>query len=161
MQGRFSIVRRGYCPEEVDEYIDSVRDYLTQMEAKHNNCLYEIDSLKKSVEDFRQKEASINNALVSSQISADGILMNARSAADSIVKDAKNEAAATKQAMNRLLSDIVVSLHPHRDIMQSFRHDYEELVSVYLKEIDEHEFSALGERFDALENFISGLTSNE
>ena len=161
MSGRFSIVRKGYCPHEVDEYLDTVRDFLAKLETKHKDSLQEIDSLNKRIDDFKQKEASINNALINSQISADSILLNARNAADNIVKNAKNEAAITKDAINRLLSDIVVSMLPHRKAMQSFRRDYQELLSEYLKEIDDDEFGAITDRLDALEKYIGELTGNE
>ena len=161
MPGRFSIVRRGYSPEEVDAYLETVKDYLEKLEEKSSSYLNEINSLTKSINEYKQKELSINNALVNSQISADSILLNARNAAENIVKNAKNEAEITRDAINRLLSDIVVSLLPHRKKLQNFRRDYEGLVSAYLKEIDEHEFVSVTEMFDRLEKYIGELTGNE
>ena len=161
MTSRFGIVRKGYDPEAVDKYLDSVKDYLTELESNQKNCQSEIDRLNKALDEFRQKEASINNALVNAQISADSILMNARNAADNIVKNAKNEAEITKDAINRLLSDIVVAMLPHRKTVLNFRRDYEEVLTTYLKEIDENDFKAVIERFDSLEKYIGELTGNE
>ena len=161
MDGRFSIIRKGYCPEEVDKYLDMVKDYLEKLEAKQKNHQLEVESLNRTITELKQKEASINNAIVNSQISADSILLNARNAAENIVKNAKNEAEIAKEAINRLLSDIVISIYPHRKLMQSFRNDYEELLSHYLKDIDEHQFGKLNERFEALEKYIGELTGNE
>ena len=161
MNGRFGIVRKGYAPEEVDAYLDTVRDYLTKLEARQRSSQEEIDRLNKTLDEYRHKEASINSALVNSQISADSIMMNARNAADNIVKNAKNEAEITKEAINRLLSDIIVSLYPHRRAMQNFRNDYEALVSEYLKPIKDQDFDSVMDRIDSLEKYIGVLTGNE
>ena len=157
MSGRFGIVRKGYDPEEVDAYLDKVRDYLTKLEDNQKSTKIEIDRLTKALNDYKQKEASINNALVNSQISADSILLNARNAADNIVKNAKNEAKITKDAINQLLSDIAQSMHPHRRVVQNFRRDYEEFVSECLRTINEHDFNAVMDKLDSLEEFIGVL----
>ena len=161
MADRFSIVRKGYCPEEVDAYLEIVKDCLTKLEANQKNSLKEIDRLTKSLNEYKQKELSINNALVNSQISADSILQNARNAADNIVKNAKNEAQIIREAINRLLSDIIVSMHPHRKNLHDFRREYAEFLSKYLREIDDNDFDALVDKLDSLENYIGVLTGNE
>ena len=161
MIGRFSIVRKGYAPEEVDDYLEEMRDQISLLESDQRENREEIDNLKKSLNDYRQKEASINNALINSQISADLILQNARTAADNIVKNAKNEAEMTKDAVNRLLSDIVVSMLPHRKMMKEFRRDYKKFVGTYLKEIDDEKFDTIVEKIDTLEKHVEELTSDE
>ena len=180
---RFNIVRKGYCPEDVDAYLDTVKDYLTKLEANQKSSMKEIDRLTNSLIEYKQKELSINNAIVNSQISADGILQdarnaaddivknakneanntmqNARNAADDIVKNAKNEAQITKEAIDRLLSDIVVSMKPHRKIMQDFRREYADVLTKYLKEINDDDFDDLVGKLDSLENYIGDLTANE
>ena len=161
MSGRFSIVRKGYDPEEVDAYLETVKDYLTKLEAKQKTNQTEIESLTKALDDYRRKEASINNALVNSQISADSILTNARNSADNVVKNAKNEAEITKEAINRLLSDIQVSMIPHRKAVQNFRREYEEILSKYLRDINSDDFDGLMDKLDSLEKYIGVLTGNE
>ena len=160
MSGRFGIARKGYDPEEVDAYLDKVRDYLTKLEDNQKSDKIEIDRLTKALNEYKKKEASINNALVNSQISADSILLNARNAADNIVKNAKNEAMITKDAVNRLLSDIVMSMHPHKRVIQNFRRDYEEFVSECLRTIEEHDFNEVIDKLDTLEKYIGVLTSD-
>jgi len=52
----FSIVKRGYDPHEVDSY---------------------IERLEQIIKSYKDKDNSINNAIVSAQVAADNILKNA------------------------------------------------------------------------------------
>ena len=184
MSSRFSIVRKGYDPVEVDEYLDSVREHLTRLDTMYKNSLQEIDnmssalasykqkdkeyknnlqeieSLKNALENYRQKETAINNAIVNSQVSADNILQNAKSKADSIVRAAKKEAAEAKESFGRLLNDVIVSMDPHRKAVENFRRDYQVLLSKYLREFDESEFGDVADRLDALEDLLVTLRDN-
>ena len=161
MSGRFSIVKKGYSPEEVDEYLDSVREHLTRLDTMYKNSLQEIDELKKALGYYKNKEASIKNAIVNSQVSAENMMLNAKNAAENIVRSAKNEAEITKEAVNRLLSDIVVSMHPHRKIMHNFRRDYNALLSKYMREINDNDFKELTDKLDSLEKYIGAIRGNE
>ena len=51
----FSIVKRGYDPQEVDEY---------------------IETLEKVVKSYKDKDNAIKNAIISAQVAADNILRN-------------------------------------------------------------------------------------
>lgn len=161
MSGRFSIVKKGYNTEEVDDYLDSVRDYLSKLEEKQKNALKEVKDLKSTLQDLKQKEASLNNALVNSQISADGILMSARNAADNIVKNARNEAEMSHENVCRHLTEVFAGLAPYRRQMLSFREDFLGFVSGHLKEMDDAGYTAIAARFDALEKYLGELTADE
>lgn len=155
---KFSIARKGYSPEEVDDYIESVQGYVAKLEAKYKAVMQELKALNDSVGEYRQKESSINNAIVSSQVSADSILNNARNAADNIVRSAKTDAAQAREALERHLSDIIVGLQPQRKLMSGFRREYEKMLDTYAKDAGQHNFDSVEERFDILENYIREFT---
>ena len=52
----FSIVKRGYNPEEVDEY---------------------IETLEQVIKSYKDKDNAIKNAIISAQVAADNVLKNA------------------------------------------------------------------------------------
>ncbi|MCL2352248.1 MAG: DivIVA domain-containing protein [Firmicutes bacterium] len=56
MPDRFMHVKRGYDPEEVDKY---------------------IDSLEAVIKSYKEKDSAIKNAILSAQIAADNIVKNA------------------------------------------------------------------------------------
>ena len=60
---QFSIVRRGYDPEEVDRY---------------------VTTLEHVIKSYKEKDNAIKNAIISSQVAADNIVANARQMATEI-----------------------------------------------------------------------------
>ena len=56
MDGTFSLVKRGYNPQEVDEY---------------------IATLQQVIKSYKSKDNAIKNAIISAQVAADNILKNA------------------------------------------------------------------------------------
>lgn len=161
MAGKFTIVRRGYSPEEVDGYLKTVKDYVEKLEDAFKESEREVESLSRKLGAFESKEAAINNAIVNSQISADSILMSARNAAENIVQNAKSEAEMEKEAIYSLLADIAHSLLPRKKHIQNFRQDYEELMTKYFKDFDEKDFAQVTGAYDALENYINKLTKQD
>ena len=160
MNDKFTIIRKGYSPEEVNEYINTSRNYISNLESKNRENENKINGLINELAVYKQKETSINNAIINSQISADSILLNARNAAENIIKNAKNEAEMAKEAVSRLMSDILVSLIPQRKNIQSFRRDYEGLLSKYVKDMDDDDFDIVNKKFDALEEYIKQMTDS-
>ena len=58
---QFSIVRRGYDPEEVDKY---------------------INTLEQVIKSYKDKDNAIKNAIISAQVAADNMIKNAKLQAD-------------------------------------------------------------------------------
>ena len=58
---QFSIVRRGYDPEEVDKY---------------------ISTLEQVIKSYKDKDNAIKNAIISAQVAADNMVKNAKMQAD-------------------------------------------------------------------------------
>jgi len=63
MTERFSIVKKGYDPMEVDSYVETIEEVLKS---------------------YKDKDAAIKNALVNAQIAADNVMKNAEIEADRI-----------------------------------------------------------------------------
>ncbi|MDR0958324.1 MAG: DivIVA domain-containing protein [Clostridiales bacterium] len=63
MNAKFNIIKRGYDPSEVTEY---------------------IESLESVIKGYKEKESAIKNAIVSAQVAADSIVKNAKNEASQI-----------------------------------------------------------------------------
>ena len=129
MDKEFNIVKKGYSPEEVDEYIKS-------LEAK--------------IEEYKEKDASITNAIVNAQVAADNIIRNAKFEAEEIRNSAVNE-----------LSLIYNSIEEQKLIVKDFQNHYIELVNKYLKEVNHTDFLKIFGHINELENYISSLKKVE
>ncbi len=129
MDKEFNIVKKGYSPEEVDEYIKS-------LEAK--------------IEEYKEKDTSITNAIVNAQVAADNIIRNAKFEAEEIRNSAVNE-----------LSLIYNSIEEQKLIVKDFQNHYIELVNKYLKEVNHTDFLKIFGHINELENYISSLKKAE
>lgn len=97
-KSRFS----GYNTEDVDNFIDQVKESYDEMlkknielteemerqNAEKEQLLKKLDILAGKIEDYRQEEDEIKNALVSAQKLGDASIREARHKAEIIVKDA-------------------------------------------------------------------------
>jgi cell division septum initiation protein DivIVA len=68
MNNDFSIIRKGYDPQQVDSYITSLENIINK---------------------YREKEKAITQAIVSAQVISEQLISNAKNEAEQIKKDAK------------------------------------------------------------------------
>ena len=92
---QFSIVKRGYDPEEVDRY---------------------ITTLEHVIKSYKEKDNAIKNAIISSQVAADNIIANARQMAVGIKSDIAKQLSYITEAVDmqrvkiRAFQDVYSSL---------------------------------------------------
>lgn len=96
----------GYRPEDVDAFLDLVKesyeqlikknieqkDTITSLKAENEQMVKKIEVLAERVETYRSEEDEIKNALVSAQKLSDASIREARHKAEIIVKDANIKA---------------------------------------------------------------------
>lgn len=105
-----------------------------------------IAELEKELKGFREREAAINSAIINSQI-----------AADNIVKNANLESASNKIKTVELLDSVNKSLSTQKQLLSSFKSDYEILIKRYLIDLGEAEYNASNEKIDAVNEFVTKL----
>ncbi len=125
MPNRFNYVKRGYDPDEVDDYIQSLEDIL---------------------QSYKDKDATIKNAIVNAQL-----------AADTIIENADREAYKTKAKLITQLDDIYRSLSVQRKFVQEFQEDYNELVKRYVHQFNDSEIMKLFTKINDLEEYLTRL----
>jgi len=126
MSGRFNIVKKGYDPTEVE---------------------YHIASLEAQLKTYREKDAIINQAIISAQ-----------AAADSIVINAKNQGRTIREDIAKQLEDVSLSVTTTRLLMNNFISEYNTIVSKYLKVIDNDDFKSISEKVDSMEAYLKDFT---
>lgn len=81
----------GYRPDDVDEFIDDVIETIEKMKAEKADLLKKMDILATKIEQYRDDEETVRNALLSSQKIADQALKEANDKAAYIIKSAEKK----------------------------------------------------------------------
>lgn len=86
--------KNGYNAADVDEFIDEVTATVEQLIAEKNDCLRKMDILAGKIEQYREDEETVRNALLTSQKLADTTMKEAQSKAEYIVRAAEKKSRA-------------------------------------------------------------------
>lgn len=82
----------GYRPDDVDSFIDEVVNTFESLKKEKADLVGKMEILMKRIEEYRQDEDSVHNALVSAQKLADQSIKEAQEQAQDILNAAKIEA---------------------------------------------------------------------
>ncbi|MCL2752564.1 MAG: DivIVA domain-containing protein [Defluviitaleaceae bacterium] len=126
MSERFVLVKRGYDTEAVDYY---------------------VTALETQIDNYREKDRAINNAIVSAQQAADSIILNA-----------KNQGRIIRENTVKQLTDIALSVGTQKQLLEDFVNEYNNVVSKYLKLTDNEDFKVIAEKINALESYLSDFS---
>jgi len=83
--------KNGYNAADVDEFINDVIATVEQQNAEKAELLRKLDILAKKVEQYRQDEETVRNALITSQKLSDSTLKEAQNKASYIIKSAEKK----------------------------------------------------------------------
>lgn len=86
--------KNGYNAADVDEFIDDVTDTVEQLLAEKNDCLRKMDILAGKIEQYREDEETVRNALLTSQKLSDTKIREAQDRADYLIKSAERKSRA-------------------------------------------------------------------
>ena len=129
----FSMERRGYSPREVDEYLHTLETQLNQKEAQLN--------------EYRQKEAAINQSVVEAKLLA-----------NKIVEDAQMQAEQLQQNALDSMTDIKAQVKAMQEKLQLFQQDYNRILQQYLVSV---RCTDMVQIFDDLDRFMTTLGMKE
>lgn len=158
MRPDFTVVKKGYDINEVDEY---------------------IDELENIVKEYQEKDNAIKNALINAEMSVDNLLKNAKVNAAQILEDAELESKhiikTTKSKAttyskeitstiqnnvgnaNNHLDEILGSIADQKKMLSAFQKDYDAIINKYLKNIDSDEYLSTFDKICSLEDSIESL----
>ena len=107
----------GYKPEDVDKFIDEVRDSFEKLQNDNAELVSKIKVLAHRINEYRTQEESVRNALIKAQkleddaineakIKAEEILRNANIEADKIISSTKREIIKEKDNLANLKKNV-------------------------------------------------------
>ena len=83
--------KNGYNAADVDEFIDEVIVTVEQLTAEKNDVIRKMDILAKKIEQYREDEETVRNALITSQKMSDNAIKEANNKASYIIKSAEKK----------------------------------------------------------------------
>lgn len=128
MLDKFTYVKKGYDPYEVDEYVEKLEEMLKT---------------------YKQKDNTINNAIVSAQMAADNIINEANVKAAQMLSDTEIKIEQLKNI-----------LAMQKSIIDTFYTDYNALVNKYLSNLDGNDMITMYAKINSIEERINSLRSD-
>ncbi|HEX2091457.1 MAG TPA: DivIVA domain-containing protein [Longimicrobiaceae bacterium] len=112
-KGDFNRTLRGYDPARVDEFLDLASERMEELVRENLALAARVESLSESIQDFRERERALNDALVSAQQiredmreqarrEADLVLREARAEGERILEDARRQVMSSAEALRRI-----------------------------------------------------------
>jgi cell division initiation protein len=103
---RFGKRVMGVDPREVDEYIQELSAELRRLKTENAGLKKDIQGQEKALQEFREREVTIRNVLVSAHKSAEQARANAEKEATLIVSEAEIKAEKIIQAAHQRLAEL-------------------------------------------------------
>ena len=107
----------GYNVDEVDDFLDEIGVDFSKKNKEALEATKEVEELKKSLEHYKNIEATLQNTLLMAQSTAEEVKNVARQKADQIVNDAKS---STQREVDSLQNQIVIKQKELDDIKKQF-----------------------------------------
>ena len=124
--------KNGYNAADVDDFIDDVTDTVEQLIAEKNDCLRKMDILAGKIEQYREDEETVRNALLTSQKLSDAKIREAQDRADYLIKSAERKSRAIlteAEMMTEREKDKFEALHSETAKLRS------EIIALYKKHL--------------------------
>ena len=135
----FKRVLRGYCPEEVDEFLDEVVESYEELFKEKSKLEEKLAAASEQINHYSKIETTIQNTLLLAQNAADSAKETAQREADLMLKNA-NEAA--QKILDRANNDIVTINDEYEKTKQEyikFRAKYKNFVKTQLETFEDLE----------------------
>ncbi|MBQ3265015.1 MAG: DivIVA domain-containing protein [Ruminococcus sp.] len=124
--------KNGYNAADVDEFIDEVTETVEQLIAEKNDCLRKMDILASKIEQYREDEETVRNALLTSQKLSDSTIKEAQSKAEYIVRAAEKKSRA-------ILTEAEMATEREKDKFEKLHADTaklrKEIIAIYKKHL--------------------------
>lgn len=106
---QFDIVKRGYNPEEVDVFLREIARFIDKMSDEKTELLKKMEILANKVEEYKQDEESIQEALLGAQKLGKSVLSRAQEKASELERESQEKSdhmlSVAKEESDKLLSD--------------------------------------------------------
>lgn len=125
---------RGYDAEEVDEFLDEIIVDYEKMQREIDMLKTQLSNYSENMNNYREKEISLNNALVSAQRFADQLKQDAEDRAAEIIAQAEEEAqkiiGSTEEKYNKVLNDYTTLASRYHDAKETLKEYFQNQIQM-------------------------------
>ncbi|MGG5462474.1 DivIVA domain-containing protein [Clostridium sp. B9] len=113
----FKRVLRGYCPEEVDEFLDQIVEEYEILFKENTSLKEKLENSTDKIEHYTKIENTIQNTLLLAQNTAEQAKANAQKEADVIIKSANDTA---QRILDKAHNDVIQINDEYDRVKQEF-----------------------------------------
>ena len=113
----FKRVLRGYCPEEVDEFLDQIVEEYEILFKENTSLKEKLENSNDKIEHYSKIENTIQNTLLLAQNTAEQAKANAQKEADVIIKSANDTA---QRILDKAHNDVIQINDEYDRVKQEF-----------------------------------------
>lgn len=136
LQQKFATRFRGYDVSDVDSFLELVAKELERLATDNKHMLEDLYLLKKELASYKEKEKSMNAALLTVQKISSEVKDNARKESDLIVSEARVEAEKIVGGAKQELATIQAEVNVIRQRKIQFEAALKSLLETHLRLLD-------------------------
>ena len=119
---QFEVRFRGYDREEVRTFLNLVADEVAILQRERDERHRDVQSLRSSLEEHREREATLRNTLLTAQRVSEEIVENARKESQVILKQAEIQGDRLLELAQSRAHEVergILDLHNQREVLRS------------------------------------------
>ncbi len=132
---QFSKRMRGFDENEVDEFLDRLTEDYEALYRENANLKDRLQTLEDKIKHYSDMEASLQNALILAQSTAEEATKNAYEKGELIVKQAEDEAQKILERANEKIMDVEQQYQEAKREMYIFRTRFKTLLEAQLEAV--------------------------
>ena len=149
----------GYAPEEVDQLMAEVAEMLGLVAEERKNLLKKVKRMEGSVEEFRQRDETLRDTLMSTQKMVDDIKGGAQREAQLIIEEARAKAEGMVQQGHNRLAQLYEDIENLKRQRSQFEIQLRGLLETHLRVLDSEDPAV--SRLESLESKLKYLRKAE
>ncbi|OIO01303.1 MAG: arabinan synthesis protein [Desulfovibrionaceae bacterium CG1_02_65_16] len=149
----------GYAPEEVDQLMGEVAEMLGVVAEERKNLIKKVRRMEASVDEFRQRDETLRDTLMSTQKMVDDIKGGAQREAQLILDEARSKAEGMVQQGHNRLAQLYEDIENLKRQRSQFEIQLRGLLETHLRVLDSEDTAA--SRLESLESKLKFLRKAE
>lgn len=150
IQQHFRRVLRGYDPKEVDAFLEFVKSEMESLLTENGALRNEVKRLQAMLDEFREREKNLNNAIMLAQKIKDDIEKNARKEAEIIISEAKVKAQEIVNSAQLRSMELIEEIKELKRQKIIFEKHLRSLIETHLKLLEAEEKEGIEEKLEPL-----------
>ena len=149
----------GYAPEEVDQLMAEVAEMLGAVAEERKHLIKKVKRMESSVEEFRQRDETLRDTLMSTQKMVDDIKGGAQREAQLLLDEARGKAEGMVQQGHNRLAQLYEDIENLKRQRSQFEIQLRGLLETHLRVLDSDDPAV--SRLESLESKLKFLRKAE